>query len=1067
MEPAGPVFPTTTRAGRFLAAGMLALTPLLGMASPESPSHLVFLIGTPDNHAAEFGLTGPGEGYAAYLRRFPRPVVYTVGSSSPRDWPYIHPAPKDLWAGGRTHTFSIRFTSAEGHDRALYLILGLCGGSPSERSKVAVTVSRTALPPQVAPAGDPRVCFQPLGPGKPETMIFEVPPGKIIKGENTISIRLDHESWILYDYVALSTEAKPLALVVPPEPDLLAEFRKGPMAGVEEIVFALRQSGEDPHWYANFGDTLEQSNWRTYLPGGRLCRLHLTTRKLTVLLDDPDGNFRDPVLHYDGRTILFSYRRGKSPHYHLYTIRADGSDLRQLTDGPYDDVEPVWLPDGGIMLVSTRSNRRVNCHTTQVAVLYRCDADGRNLRPLSSNNEHDNTPWVLPSGQVLYTRWEYVDRSQVDFHHLWITTPDGLRQTVFFGNLHPGTTIIDAKPIPGSRKVVASFSPGHGIRDHDGVLTVVDPRNGPDDLASARPISRGYEYRDPWAFSEEAFMAASGTRIVLMDSTGRTQAIYRLPPEDVRAGLGCHEPRPLASRPHEPVVPSNAEWNKETGQVLLVDVYRGRNMAGVKRGEIKKLLVLETLPKPMNYTGGMEPLSYGGTFTLERILGTIPVEPDGSAYAELPALRSLFFVALDENDLSVKRMQSFCTLVPGETTTCIGCHEERTQAPPFRPKAHGLQPVGFEEGESVCVPLLTALRRGPSRVEPIADVPDVIDFPRDVQPIFNRHCTRCHDEDRRDGGLSLSGDRGPIFSISYYALVAKDLVADGRNANGNRPPRSIGSSASRILKFTDGSHYDASPTERERKTLRLWVDSGAAYPGTYAALGTGMIGGFEIVDRSIRLDRCDLQWPSVQGAMEALQRRCGACHTRDDKELPLSPSHVTGPGAWGTAFTGAPPWVAFTPNDVRRRWSRHLFYNLTRPEKSLLLLAPLAKKAGGLESCGKPVFADTGDADYRKVRGAVQDAKKKLEEIKRFDMPGFRPRAEYVREMKRYGILPADLPPDAPIDVYATDRAYWQSLWHRAMTLQEKPAPQGTYPIGKITCRQCSLALRVEILELS
>ena len=148
-------------------------------------------------------------------------------------------------------------------------------------------------------------------------------------------------------------------------------------------------------------------------------------------------------------------------------------------------------------------------------------------------------------------------------------------------------------------------------------------------------------------------------------------------------------------------------------------------MAGVKPGDIKKLLVLETLPKPINFTGGMEPLSYGGTFTLERILGTVPVEADGSACFEAPALRSLFFVALDANDLAVKRMQSFTTVMPGETRGCVGCHEQRVKSP---------------AGSGRNRPLATA--RTPSRIAPISDVSEVLDFPRDVQPILDRHCLR-------------------------------------------------------------------------------------------------------------------------------------------------------------------------------------------------------------------------------------------------------------------------------------------------------------------------------------
>ena len=1002
-----PTRPVITLAQLACSVSLLAAGTRSTGADIARANDLLFCIGTADNHAAEFGLTELGEGYTAFPRRFSDPVLYTVGKSTPCQWPYIHPAQQDKWAGGRAHTFTIRFQSATDRDRPLFLVIGLAGGAPAQRSKVAVTVNQTRLPVQVAPSGDPRVCFQPTGAGKPETMIFEIPPGQIRGGENTISIRLDEQSWIIYDYVALRTEGKPLPLEIPEPPDLPAQFRKGPMAGVDEIVFAVRQLGEDPHWYANFGPTLDHSRWRTYGHGGRLCRLNLITGELAVLLEDAQGGIRDPVVHYDGRKVLFSYRRGGSPNYLLYEINTDGSGLRQLTDGPYDDIEPIYLPDGQIMFVSSRCRRCVGCHTTDVAVLYCCDGDGGNIRILSSNDEHDNTPWVLPSGQVVYTRWEYVDRNQMAFHHLWITSPDGIRQTVFYGNMHPGTTMIDAKPIPGSRKIVASFSPGHGIRGHDGTLTVVDPRGGPDRQSFARPISHSRDYRDPWAFSEEAFMAACRTQIVLMNGFGMTHVIYELPEADVKAGLQCHEPRPLVPRRREPMISSAVDRREQTGRVLVLNIYRGRNMVGVQPGQINKLLILETLPKAMNFTGGMEPVSYGGAFTLKRILGTIPVEADGSAFAELPALRSLFFVALDENDMAVKRMQSFMTVMPGETTTCVGCHERRTTAPQSR-RAD-----------------LMALRRPPSRISPIPDVPNVFDYPRDIQPILDRHCMPCHDDDRRDGRISLSGDRGPVFSISYYTMTATHLVADGRNGLGNRPPRSIGSSGSRLVKLLDGSHYEARLSPREQLMIRLWIDSGAAYPGTYAALGCGMIGGYEIIDRSIQLDRSDTEWPGMQASIAALERRCSSCHA-GQMALPLSPSHSV----------GQPPWVAMTEDDIRRRFSRHLLYNLTRPDKSLILLAPLSKEGGGLGACGTAIFADSDDQDYQKVLAAIGLAELRLQKIKRFDMPGFRPRKRYVQEMKRYGIIPDDSPADAPIDVYQTDRKYWESLRYRPIAGQ-------------------------------
>ena len=801
---------------------------------------------------------------------------------------------------------------------------------------------------------------------------------------------------------------------------LLERFLAGPMKDAGDIVFAVRQPGKDGHWYANFSYYAADPDRKAYGEGGRLCRLNLATGRITVLLDDPKGGVRDPQVNYDGAKIIFSYRRGGAPNYLLYEINADGAGLKQLTFGEFDDIEPTYMPDGGIVFVSSRCKRWVNCWLTQVAILHRCDAGGGNVRALSSNNEQDNTPWPLPDGRILYTRWEYVDRSQVDYHHLWTVNPDGAGQMVYFGNLHPSTVMIDAKPIPNSGKIVASFSPGHGIREHDGAITVVDPKAGPDAAASARRISQDGWFRDPWAFSEDCFLAAQGATLVVMDGEGNQQTFFTLSAGDQAAGLECHEARPLSARPREALVQPRAELARTTGRLILADIREGRNMAGVRPGEIKKLLVLETLPMPIHYTGGMEPMSYGGTFTLERIAGTVPVEPDGSAYFELPALRSFFFVALDEHDLAVKRMQSFVTVQPGEITGCAGCHEQRTQAPGLTAKA------------------MLATRRPPSRLEAVAGAPDVMDFPRDIQPILDTLCVACHGYERtalggpRAGRLILSGDDGPIFSHSYYMMTISGLFSDGRNApRGNYAPRTLGSSASRILKMLDGSHYGARATAAQIKTLRLWIDTGAAYPGTYAALGTGMIGNYA-ENQQINLDS---DWPATKTGAAVLARRCAQCHDEPGRLLPASLSDERGVSFWQPQM-----------GDPRLNTSRHIVFNLSRPEKSLLLLAPLAASAGGWSLCRDPksnqpakVFSDTTDADYQALLAMCAAGRDELARVKRFDMPGFRPRADWVRELKRYGVLPATFQPGDSVDVYATEQRYWRSLWY------QPPAPQPHY----------------------
>lgn len=786
------------------------------------------------------------------------------------------------------------------------------------------------------------------------------------------------------------------------------------MRGATEFVFAARKMNDsDGHWYANIGYYAHDPNRKAWREGAKLYRWNSRTGELKTLIDDPKGGIRDPQVNYDASRILFSYRKGGTENYLLYEINPDSSGLRQITTGDYDDIEPTYLPSGDIVFVSTRCKRWVNCWLTQVAVMYRCDANGGNLRPISSNNEQDNTPWPLADGRLLYTRWEYVDRSQVDFHHLWTSNPDGTSQMVWFGNLHPGTVMIDAKPVPGTEKAVAIFSPGHGWREHAGPVTVVDIKAGPDASAHAQRISNEAAYRDPWAFSEDCIMAALDGALVVMDSHGTRQEIFRLPAADLKAGMHLHEPRPLAARPLELVIPDRARVQEQTGRLLLANVYEGRNMRGLKRGDIRKLLVLESLPMPIHYTGGMDPISYGGTFTLERIVGTVPVEEDGSAYIELPALRSLFFVALDEKDLSVKRMQSFLTVQPGETTSCIGCHEQRSLAP-----ANLL----------ATAPNLMAMRHPPKKVEPIPGVPDVIDFPRDIQPIFDLLCVSCHGYEKterggpRSGRLILSGDRGPMFSHSYYMLTIAHLFSDGRNEpRSNYAPRTLGTSASRLLSFVDGSHHDVKATPAQLQLLKLWIETGAAYPGTYAALGCGMIGGYA---ENAQVDT-DFEWPTTKAGAAVINRRCSGCHQEPSRLLPLSMSDERGVSFWQPSLS-----------DPRLNTSRHIVFNLSHPEKSLLLLAPLAEAAGGWGLCSDPkskqkvsVFADTSDPDYQALKNMCVAGRQRLEAIKRFDMPGFSPRKDWVREMKRYGVLASDQPP-TPIDFYSVEQQYWRSLWY-------------------------------------
>jgi len=962
-------------------------------SASQNPNDLlddvVFQIGFPDARTAEFAKWIDWE----KLRETKSPVTrFVVGKDRCRDWMPMHISTRDMQNAGLSFTSEIEFDSYKTFDVPLYFVMGITFAHPTEPSLIKININGFDLEPKRQPNGPPgKFSFDArTETGFFESVIFEIPAGKIVRGQNIFSITLTDGSWLFYDYIALRQKAEPLVQL--PPMDLKSQFLANEMRDVREILFVIRKSGNDEHWYANFGYYAADENVFPFEPhaGARLCALNLETGEVRTIFEDLGGSIRDPQVHYDGEKAIFSYLPAGKRHYNLYEINIDGTGMRQLTFGDWDDIEATYLASGDIIFCSSRTKRWVQCWLTQVATLHRCGPNGENIRELSVNIEQDNTPWPLANGQILYMRWEYVDRSQVDYHHLWTMNPDGTRQMVFYGNLQPGTVMLDAKPVDRSDKVVSIFSPGHGRTEHRGKIAVVDPKFGPDNPAGAVEVSLHYDHADPWAFSDNAFLATKYAQLQLIDGEGREQVIYDLPQELKDKGYHIHEPRPIMQRDREMVIADQVVPSETTGKFALVDVYSGRKMVDVPRGSIKELLVVETLPEPIHYSGGMDQISSGGTFTLERILGTVPVDPDGSAFFELPAMRSFFFIAMDHDGKAVKRMHSFTTAMPGETTSCIGCHETRMEAP----------------NADISARMMNIAGRVPSKAEPVPGIPDVYDFPRDIQPILDKHCVECHSNERADAGVNLVGDWGPLFSMSYLALTWRNSFGDNRNrAESNFEPYTIGNQASKLYRLLEDEHEGAKLSDEEKKIVRYWLEVGANYAGTYAANGTGLIGW---PYRNVMLHN-DSEWPETKAMQEAISRRCDTCHTQERRNA-----------------------LAHSLSDDRQGLHRHLIFNLTTPEISKILLGPLAKEAGGNGRCRGTVFADTNDPDYQTILAGIEKGRSYiLDESNRFSMQPFVANWPYTREMIRYGILPSDHDIRQPIDPYETDRRYWESLWYK------------------------------------
>jgi hypothetical protein len=412
----------------------------------------------------------------------------------------------------------------------------------------------------------------------------------------------------------------------------------------------------------------------------------------------------------------------------------------------------------------------------------------------------------------------------------------------------------------------------------------------------------------------------------------------------------------------------------------------------------------------------MDLTSWLGTFLLERVLGTVPVEEDGSAYFEVPAGRPVLFVALDANDMSVKRMQSFTNVQPGEVLSCVGCHEHRTSTPTLTQSN-----------------TLAAVRRSPSKIKPFKRLPDVVDFRRHIQPILDEHCVRCHSYSEPKGNVVLSDDLGVTWSISYYTLLATGQIADGRNGYGNQKPRTIGSSASELMQKIDSSHYEVALTKNQWRTVWMWLESGAPYAGSYAAL---------------RNLQDQIREGSVMSVFRSsvFNKHCRQCHGKDKEAAPL-PLTISEQERreFRKKLNIAPHERVVREGD--QRFSPHILLNMSHPEKSPLLLGPLAKDYGGWESplllgplakdyggwgsC-EYKFEGTNDQNYRILLEAIRRNKSRVDRKPRYGMTGFKPNRQYIREMKKFGVLSSefDLNQDK-IDVFEIDQKYWRLFWYQ------------------------------------
>jgi len=627
---------------------------------------------------------------------------------------------------------------------------------------------------------------------------------------------------------------------------------------------------------------------RVAVPGGRLLVLDGLSPDGNVrqLFPPNPGSFWRPELSFDGKKVLFSFKPADEKSFHLYEIGFDGSGLRQLTDSDYDDVDPIYLPDGHIMFTTTRGNTYVRCGPYIYSyVLARCDGDGGNVYLVSRNSEPDFVPALLNDGRVVYSRWEYSDKDQNRVQSLWTTMQDGTGTAVLWGNqsIWPDH-LAEPRPIPGSDRIMFT-----GVGHHNwfnGTIGIIDPKKGfnfpkgltrvtwdlpwgevgaaPGDRCESpayHASGRYKAYLGAYPLSEDDFLvSAMGQggkyRIYLMDVHGNRELIHE----------GKHNAWyaiPVRPRPVPPRHPDTVAWPgtgkdrrpNKPGVFYNADVCQG--VLDLPRGSARYLRVFQQDAK--TYSTWKKTFVFSGpavsavqTEAVKRIVTVVPVESDGSVYFEVPAGEALFFQLLDEQYRALHTMRSFTGVMPGERRSCIGCHEMQGRAPP----QSGL-----------------AQHRPPTPLTPPPWGDESIGYERFVQPVLDRYCAKCHQGDgkaREKCDLTLrpapgvfaghfkepylrligpaawpkpapgKGQPGygfagafPVYGLTSDQVEPNDPATDSHSAiwRTMRPMQYLSLRSPLIARAGSGKHHGVKVDRLNLRRLIAWVDANCPYNG--------------------------------------------------------------------------------------------------------------------------------------------------------------------------------------------------------------------------------------------
>jgi len=559
----------------------------------------------------------------------------------------------------------------------------------------------------------------------------------------------------------------------------------------------------------------------------------------------------DVKLHFDADRLLFSSIGGHD-RFQIFEIGVDGKNLRQVSVGEENDVDnydACYLADDRILFGSSACFQSVPCERRhdEVANLCVMDSDGSGVRRLCFDQDHNFYPTMLGDGRVLYTRWEYTDIAHAFSARLFTMNPDGTEQRAYYASSsYWPNRIFYAEPIPDHPTQFVGIVTGHHGTPRAGELVLFD-------VAKGRRQADGVVQRIPgWGKNVEAVLVDNlvdgswpkflhpyplSDKYFIVSCQPTSQSPWGVYLVDVfdnmvllheEQGWLLFEPVPLRKTPRPPVIPDRVRPETREATVYLSDIYAGPGLAGIPRGTVKKLRLFTY---HFNYfgTSGIEDyIGMDGPWDVRRVLGTVPVSEDGSAYFVVPANTPIAVQPLDAEGKALQLMRSWFTAMPGEAVSCVGCHEDINSAPPE------LQPL--------------ALAGEPSEIKPWHGPVRGFSWDREVQPVLDKYCVGCHNGRARADGKDPPDLRRheprpmPLsdapFPPSYYVLRrfvrSPGLEGDPRVL----PPADYHADTSPLVRMLRKGHHNIRLDAEAWDRLVTWIDMNAPAYGTWLEIPT-------------------------------------------------------------------------------------------------------------------------------------------------------------------------------------------------------------------------------------